>query len=164
MVCNIEGIILEANKLLIGMLGDENTQLIDTSFLRFISPEDQDTYHKHVKELFENNNHQKCEIVLSLPENNLVNVIIESTSTTANGETFIRSILINVSEQKQAQHTLRESETKFRNITEGSLQGVFVHRAFKPLFANQRCAKIFGYNNPEEILSMNSILKIFLDT
>ncbi len=36
-----------------------------------------------------------------------------------------------------------------------------MHRNFKPLFANQICADIFGYTNPEEITAMDSILEIF---
>ncbi len=65
-------------------------------------------------------------------------------------------------ERKHAEEKLKESETKFRNIIEGSLQGIFVHKDFKPLFANQRCADIFGYNDPEEILKLDSILESFI--
>ena len=54
-----------------------------------------------------------------------------------------------------------ESEIKFRNLVEGSLQGIFVHRDFKPLFANQICADMFGYSNPEEILDLDSLLETF---
>ncbi|MEE8378971.1 MAG: diguanylate cyclase, partial [Gammaproteobacteria bacterium] len=58
-----------------------------------------------------------------------------------------------------AEKAIKESEAKFLNIVEGSLQGIIVHRDFKPLFVNQRCADIFGYNNPEEILNLDSILE-----
>ncbi|MEE8056930.1 MAG: PAS domain S-box protein, partial [Pseudomonadales bacterium] len=36
-----------------------------------------------------------------------------------------------------------------------------MHRDFKPLFANQMCAEIFGYSNPEEILELESIQEVF---
>ncbi len=55
----------------------------------------------------------------------------------------------------------KQTENKFRNLVEGSLQGIFVHDDFKPLFANQQCADIFGYANPEEILALKSILNAF---
>jgi len=55
----------------------------------------------------------------------------------------------------------KQTEKKFRNLVEGSLQGIFVHDDFKPLFANQQCADIFGYANPEEILALKSILSAF---
>ncbi len=62
---------------------------------------------------------------------------------------------------KHAHITNLETETKFQNLVEGSLQGIFVHKDFKPLFANQQCADIFGYSNPEEILALDSILEAF---
>ena len=57
--------------------------------------------------------------------------------------------------------SLYQSEKKFRYLVEDSLQGIFVHRNFKPLFANQKCADILGYRNPEEIMALDSILEIF---
>ncbi len=66
------------------------------------------------------------------------------------------------SEHKQAKEELKQSETKFRSLVEGSLQGIFVHKDFKPLFANQKCADIFGYHDPEEILKLDSILESFI--
>ncbi len=70
-------------------------------------------------------------------------------------------ISTDITERKQAEEKLKESETKFRNLVEGSLQGIFVHREFKPLFANQQCADIFGFTNQEEILKLDSVLEVF---
>lgn len=66
-----------------------------------------------------------------------------------------------ITERKQAKKAIEESETKFRNLAEGSLQGIIVHRDFKPLFVNQKCADIFGFSSPEEILKLDSILEVF---
>jgi len=62
---------------------------------------------------------------------------------------------------KQMEWALIESENKFRNLVENSLQAIFIHRHFKPLFANQRCATIFGYDNPGELLKLDSLLEAF---
>ncbi len=56
---------------------------------------------------------------------------------------------------------LRSSETKYRNLLEGSLQGVCVHRNLAPVFATQTFAEMFGYDDVGEILSMDSILPLF---
>jgi diguanylate cyclase (GGDEF)-like protein/PAS domain S-box-containing protein len=74
---------------------------------------------------------------------------------------YVGTQLGRVIERKQAEKAIKESETKFRHIIEGSLQGIIVHRDCTPLFANQKWADIFGYNNPEEILELNSILDAF---
>ncbi len=73
-----------------------------------------------------------------------------------------RGVDTDITDRKQAEKELKQSETKFRNLVQCSLQGIFVHKDFKPLFANQKCADIFGYNDPEEILKLDSILESFI--
>ena len=50
----------------------------------------------------------------------------------------------------------REKE-KFRNLVEGSIQGLLIHRDWRPVFVNRRFAEILGYDDPEEILALGSI-------
>ncbi len=52
---------------------------------------------------------------------------------------------------------LRESEERFRNLIEGSIQGIYVHRDFKPLFVNRAFAQMLGYASPEAMLALPSI-------
>lgn len=59
------------------------------------------------------------------------------------------SILTDITKRKQAEEELRQSEAHFRNLTEGSLQGVFIHRDLKPLLVNQAMADMFGYASCE---------------
>src|SRR5262249_12183143 len=42
----------------------------------------------------------------------------------------------------------------FRDLIENSVQGILVHRNFKPLYANQAFAELFGYKNAKEILEL----------
>ncbi len=63
-----------------------------------------------------------------------------------------------VIERKQAEAALKSSEERFRNLIEGSIQGIFIHRDFRPLFVNQAFAHMLGYESAEELLaSMKSI-------
>jgi len=54
----------------------------------------------------------------------------------------------------EARAALEESERQFRDLIEGSIQGVVVHADWNILFANQAMADIFGYESPEEILAL----------
>ena len=56
-------------------------------------------------------------------------------------------------ERKQAEEVLRQSEERFRNLIEGSIQGIYIHRDFKPLFVNQAFADILGYDSTDELLA-----------
>lgn len=49
-----------------------------------------------------------------------------------------------IHEQAADRRKLRESEERFRNLIEGSIQGILVHRDFEPLFVNQAYADILG--------------------
>lgn len=61
-------------------------------------------------------------------------------------------------DRKAIEIALRESERRYRDLIEGSIQGVLVHVEGKALFANQAYADIFGYGSPEELLSQDSAL------
>jgi len=50
------------------------------------------------------------------------------------------------------------SEEKFRDLIEGAVPGVLIHRDLRPLFVNRSYARIFGYDAPEELLRQPSVL------
>jgi PAS domain S-box-containing protein len=64
------------------------------------------------------------------------------------------------SEQPGGVDAFRASETKFRMLAEGSIQGIVVHRDFRPLFVNQAYANIFGYGSPNEVLTEGSVMPV----
>ncbi len=88
---------------------------------------------------------------------------VELTLTNINldNERLFTAFIRDITERVQVERDLKESECKYRSLAEGSLQGIIVHREFKTLFANQKCAEIFGYKNPDEILALDSILTAF---
>ena len=50
---------------------------------------------------------------------------------------------------------------KFRDLVEGSLQGVFVLNAeWRVLFANKAVAEIFGFDTPEEMLALDTVIPL----
>ena len=54
----------------------------------------------------------------------------------------------------------RESEERFRSLLEGSIQGIIIHRDFKPLFVNHAYARMHGYDTVDDILQMETILPL----
>ncbi|MDH3673241.1 MAG: PAS domain S-box protein, partial [Gammaproteobacteria bacterium] len=58
-----------------------------------------------------------------------------------------------ITEHKQAEAALKSSEERFRNLIEGSIQGIYIHRDFEPLFVNRAFANILGYDSTDELLA-----------
>ena len=69
----------------------------------------------------------------------------------------VGAIATDISERIRAEDALRESEARFRNLIDVSLQGVCIHRDGLPLFANQACADIFGYDSAEDIYAVETL-------
>ncbi len=60
----------------------------------------------------------------------------------------------------KAQRT--EFETRFRQLIEGSIHGVLIHREFEPLFVNHAWAALHGCM-PEEVLDLETVLPLLSD-
>jgi PAS domain S-box-containing protein/putative nucleotidyltransferase with HDIG domain len=63
-------------------------------------------------------------------------------------------ILIDVTEQKRAENTLRESEEKYRHVFENSIMGISqtLHDG-RLITVNNAYAKMYGYTNAEEMMT-----------
>ena len=64
---------------------------------------------------------------------------------------------LDITERKHAEEALRESEERFRNLIEHSLQGIVVHRDDKVLYINNACLRIFGFSSMEELGSAEKL-------
>ncbi|MCP5162295.1 MAG: EAL domain-containing protein [Hahellaceae bacterium] len=52
---------------------------------------------------------------------------------------------------------LRDNEQRFRDLIDGSIQGIVIHRDAKPLYVNHAFASMVGYTE-EELMAMESLL------
>jgi PAS domain S-box-containing protein len=68
------------------------------------------------------------------------------------GRQVIQACITDITERKQAERALRESEAKFRALFEGSSQGVVLHDEDKLLEVNPAAVKILGRQSPAEII------------
>jgi len=56
-----------------------------------------------------------------------------------------------LTEHKQAEDALQESERKYKTLTENSITGIYIHQDGKYVFVNERFAEIHGYKREELI-------------
>ncbi len=79
------------------------------------------------------------------------------TQTVWNGEPAVMVAVHDITARKNTEASLQASEERFRNLVEGSVQGLWVIVGSTPKFANQAFADILGYSGPEEVLGVESI-------
>ena len=85
-------------------------------------------------------------------------VIISSFPISKNhGIIGVRGVIIDITQRKQAEEALRESESKLRAIFECSRDAIGVSKHGVHIFANPAYLKLFGFENNEKIQG-NSIL------
>jgi len=87
-------------------------------------------------------------------------VTIEIRGKPIRGGGFVTTYT-DVSAHKAVEHALSESEAKFRNLVDGSIQGiVIVSEDWNVLFANKAVAEIFGYQSPQEVMALESVASL----
>jgi PAS domain S-box-containing protein len=66
-------------------------------------------------------------------------------------------LLHDVSQRRRAEQAVVNSEKKYRDLIDGSIQAILILDRRRPLFCNRACARLFGYNAPEELIARGSI-------
>jgi len=157
------GLILEANLTGASLLERERKYLKGRVFSRFVLDEDQKIFSSHMRGLFEEGTPQTCELRLIRGDDRTLYVRMESAPV-RNGIgdlIHIWSALIDVTEQKQAGQSLRESKERFRLIAETSADIIFqLDPEGLILYCSPSVEKILGYTpaNVEGTPLVNYIL------
>ena len=130
--------LLLVNEAFAQMVGYPLADLIGQEFLDFVAPEDRDLVVDRYRR------RQAGEDLPSLYDFRLlhrdgetrIHVLVSvGVMPLDDGRMATVGTLKDITEAKQAEEALRDSEERFRNLVEGSIQGIIVHRDFKPLLS-----------------------------
>jgi PAS domain S-box-containing protein len=89
------------------------------------------------------------------------NAEVYSSRTTYLGKPAVIGTLLDVTERRQAQKALQESEEKYRNIFENAIEGIFqTSPEGRFISINPSLARMAGYDSPQEMIgSINNLEK-----
>ncbi|MGE4064049.1 MAG: PAS domain S-box protein [Rhodospirillaceae bacterium] len=67
-------------------------------------------------------------------------------------------LIRDISQRRRAEMAVTESEKKYRDLIEGSIQAILILDRHVPVFCNRACATLFGYDTPDEMIAAGNIL------
>ncbi|MCW8331899.1 sensor domain-containing diguanylate cyclase [Photobacterium sp. SDRW27] len=79
------------------------------------------------------------------------------------GEPALQISVMDISNQFNTLSQLHASELRYRELVDGSIQGLLVHRNFEPLFCNQAYAQMLGFEDEQSLLNSDSILPLIAE-
>jgi PAS domain S-box-containing protein len=134
------------------MMGIARHKLIKQPLSRFIPPEYQNTYYLRRKQLRETGKPQKCE--LRIIKNDATSFWAHLTATVIEDiDTALINIIVlsDITERKQAEEALHESEKHYRTLVEGTPGIVYAFSSKRGgVYYSSRTTEILGYS-PEQL-------------
>jgi PAS domain S-box-containing protein len=119
------GLITEVNLTGAGQLGVERNLLINKPFSGFVHKDEQDIFYLHCKKAFETMSLQACEIRLKRKDGSWFYAQLQSRALEDRDvkTASCRTMVSDISTQRQAQEALQLSEKRYRSLFENLLDG-----------------------------------------
>ena len=115
------GLILEANFAAATLLGLSRGKLVGQRFSRFIAKSHQDSFYLYREQILASDEQQHCELQMVKSDGAPVWVALQSSAENdADGVCVLRIVLSDISERRQAQYALQQSEAFSRSIVKSS--------------------------------------------
>lgn len=148
-----------ASKIITGYPPEELIDDASISYASLIVEEDRERIWQEVQTAIQQKKHFECIYRINTKKGDIKWVWEKGFAEPAEEKDnqIIEGIIIDINEKKQTEIALDKSEKRFRNIVDGSLEGILIHRDWRPLFINKSLLKILGYDSDEEILTLNSM-------
>jgi PAS domain S-box-containing protein len=132
-------------------------------FESFVDPEDWKMVDAKVKSAVENDTPYSAEMRVTKKDGGQGILFAEGSVLKDSGGNKKRLLgtIIDITDRKQAENALRESEEKYRVLAEDSPTGIFISDPEKFHYVNNRLCEITGYSSEELINMKDPIIHLF---
>jgi two-component system cell cycle sensor histidine kinase/response regulator CckA len=156
---DIQGNLTFVNSHLAKMHGHENAdELLGKvkNIRELVAPESQTLLEEEFKNLLESGYSQANEYMLPRQGGEKFPAMVSATAIrdSEGKPSGFLAIALDITDRKQAEDALRESEERYRALVENSLTGVGISQGDWVIFANPALLRIFGYDDLEEFVQI----------
>jgi two-component system, cell cycle sensor histidine kinase and response regulator CckA len=149
-----KGLVQEANLTAAKLMGVARSALVRHPLVRFILPADKDIFYHHHRELFNTGSLQTCEFRMLCSDGTSFWVEMEaSAGQDSDGSPMCRAMILNITERKEAEETLKKSGESYRTIFEAANDAIFVHdpQTGSILDVNKKMCEMYSYTHEEAL-------------
>jgi PAS domain S-box-containing protein len=163
-VTNSEGVFVFANDAAVKLMAAKSPEdIVGKSIFSFL-PTD---FHVGGKKLLERLTDKKIgfpltEIRFIRLDGKVIDVEMAATPMTYEGEASVQTVVRDITERKKKEKALKESEERYRILTEHVADGVALTRNGKVLFVNQSFISMFGIASSQDLIG-KSIRALVID-
>jgi PAS domain S-box-containing protein len=139
--------------------GYREDELLGRDSLELIIPEDREMVRENVIKMLKGEVTSPCQFRVAHKDGGIRWVVESVVSIQYRGRQATLGYFVDITEHKQMEEVLRQSEENYRALFSSSVIGTFVLDAetMKVLMANQVAAKIFGFSSVQEIVGVNPL-------
>jgi diguanylate cyclase (GGDEF)-like protein/PAS domain S-box-containing protein len=146
------------------MIGYSAEEILSRPFIEFIHQDDRDmVVDRHVRRMKGEEISQIYDFRIIHKDGNVRWVELNVVAIKWKGRTATLNFLSDITERRQAEEGLRESEERYRALIENSNDGIALVKGDRHIFVNQKIIEIFGYGRPEEIIGQPVAMLIHPD-
>jgi PAS domain S-box-containing protein len=141
------GRVLDASQQAAAIVGCELPEIIGKDPLSFVVPDSRDLVRQHITSARE----EFYEAVGLRKDGTTFPMEVRGRVAFYQGREVRVSVVRDLTERKRAEEALRESENRFRTLSEASFEGIAIHDKGTIVDGNQAFASMFGYELSEAI-------------
>ncbi|MBA4394269.1 MAG: hypothetical protein C0407_12030, partial [Desulfobacca sp.] len=149
---DLAGNITFCNEAFSTIYGYSREELSGTNYRKFTDEENASKIHRIFNRVFLDDQPAigiDMEIIHRDGQRRIIETSISLIKGPAGRPTGFRGMVRDMTERRQAERALKESEEKFRTVAETTDAAIFIHRGEKFLFSNSAGLKIIGYREEE---------------
>ncbi len=148
-VCDIDGTFIFVSPQSFNILGYKPEEIVGIKNLEFVHPDDLLKLSSVMKETTTTGDIAIIEHRFRHKKGHYIHVYVKGQVLKTDKDYRFFGVIRDISERKQAEEKMKESEEKFRTISEQSLMGITIIQDNVIKYVNQRMADLFGYSIDE---------------